>query len=280
MANTENILSIGFINIRGQTGLTGAKQAQIESFLLQQKLDVLHLQEINICEDSFSNCNSISSSFNIISNNSPSKYGTASIIKSDFTPENILLDSNGRAIIFNIGQVTFGNLYLPSGTDATARSNREQYFAEVIPHLLLNKLDSGCLGGDMNCITNKMDSTHHPASKMSPSLSKLLNTLDMTDSFRSLYPTAQTYSHYYHTSQLGAGATRIDRAYCWGDMKVVEAKYVPIAFSDHMAYIVTIAMPTPYARILSPRSKSLFKIRPEVICDSIFQEWLADSMAD
>ena len=54
----------------------------------------------------------------------------------------------------------FGNLYVPSGTDATSGSNREQYFAEVIPHLLLNKLDSGCLGGDMNCITNKMDSTH------------------------------------------------------------------------------------------------------------------------
>ena len=121
MAETENILSIGFINIRGQTGLTSAKQAQIESFLTQQKLDVLHLQEINICDDSFLNCNVISSSFNIISNNSPSKYGTASIIKSDFIPENVHLDSN----VFYIGQITLANLYLPSGTDAASRSSRE-----------------------------------------------------------------------------------------------------------------------------------------------------------
>ena len=42
MEGTSKILTIGFMNIRGQTGLTSAKQAQIESFLTQQKLDVLH----------------------------------------------------------------------------------------------------------------------------------------------------------------------------------------------------------------------------------------------
>ena len=162
MTSPTEILSVGFMNIRGQTGLSNAKQAQIESFIIQQKLDVLHLQEINICEDSFSNCNVVSSSYNIISNNSPSKYGTASIVKSDFKPENILLDSSGRAIIFNIGQITLGNLYLPSGTDGLSRSSREHYFSETIPQLLLNRLDTGCIGGDMNCITNKIDSTQPP----------------------------------------------------------------------------------------------------------------------
>ena len=176
----------------------------------------------------------ISSSFNIISNNSPSKYGTASIIKSDFIPENIHLDSDGRAIVFDIGQITLANLYLPSGTDATSRSSREQNFSEIIPQLLLNKLDSGCMGGDMNCITNKIDSTYHPASKMSPSLSRLQRTFDMSDSFRILHPSTETFSHYYHTVQLGTGATRIDRAYCWGDVPVVTAIYLPLAFSDHM----------------------------------------------
>ena len=164
---------VAFINIRGQTGFNSSKQSQIESFLLRNKIDVLHLQEVNITEDSFSTCNVISSSYNIISNNSPTKYGTASIIRSDLIAENILLDSHGRAIVFNIGGITLANLYLPSGTDSLSKSNREQYFAETIPQLLLNKLDSGCLGGDMNCITNKMDCTYNPAPKMSPSLVKL-----------------------------------------------------------------------------------------------------------
>ena len=67
--NLENILKIAFMNIRGQTGLTNTKQLQIESFIIREKIDILHLQEINISEDSFSSCNTISSSFNIISNN-------------------------------------------------------------------------------------------------------------------------------------------------------------------------------------------------------------------
>ena len=115
MNSTEkiNILSVAYINIRGQTGLTSAKQTQLETFIVRNNLDVLHLQEINITEDSFSTCNIISSSYNIISNNSPSKYVTASIIRSDLIPENILLDSNDRSIVFNIGTITLANLYLP-----------------------------------------------------------------------------------------------------------------------------------------------------------------------
>ena len=62
MHNKNEILSIGFINIRGQTGLTSAKQAQIQSFLVKQEIDILHLQEINICDDSFSTCDVICSS--------------------------------------------------------------------------------------------------------------------------------------------------------------------------------------------------------------------------
>jgi exonuclease III len=97
--DTENILKIGFMNIRGQTGLTSTKQIQIESFIIREKLDILNLQEINIIEDSFSSCNTICSSFNIISNNAANKYGTASIIKSDFSPSNVLFDTKGRAIV-------------------------------------------------------------------------------------------------------------------------------------------------------------------------------------
>ena len=77
----ENILSVAYINIRGQTGLSSAKQDQIETFILRNKIDILHLQEINISEDSFSNCNTISSSYNLLSNNSPTKYGTASLVR-------------------------------------------------------------------------------------------------------------------------------------------------------------------------------------------------------
>ena len=277
---TNQILTLGFINIRGQTGLNSSKEAQIESFILNQKIDVLNLQEINICDDSFSHCDIISSSYNIISNNSPTKYGTACLIKSDITPENIQLDSSGRAIVFNISNLTLANLYLPSGNDSISKTNRENYFSETIPQLLTNRLDSGCIGGDFNCITDKLDCTYKHAVKMSPSLSSMTKTFSMVDSFRSLYPSTQTYSHYYHTLHQGHGATRIDRSYHWGRISVIDARYEPIAFSDHMAYIVSLSVPTLSSSSISPRTRPLFKIRPEVIGDKLFQERLADSMKD
>ena len=182
MTNKNTVLSIGFINSRGQTGLNSSKQAQIESFVVKNKIDVLNLQEIHISDDSFSNSKIISSSYNIISNNSPSKYGTASLIRTDFTPENILLDSHGRTIIFNIGSLTLGNLYLPSGNDQTSRASRENYCSEIIPKLLTNRLNSGLIGGDLNCIIDKNDCTHNHAAKMSPSLSRMIKTFNMEDS--------------------------------------------------------------------------------------------------
>ena len=278
--NLENILKIAFMNIRGQTGLTNTKQLQIESFIIREKIDVLHLQEINISEDSFSSCNTISSSFNIISNNAANKYGTATIIKSDFTPVNVLFDTKGRAIVFDIGSITLANIYLPSGSDALSKAEREEYSAVTLPQLLLNRQDSGCLGGDFNCILNKQDCTHLASTKMSPCLAQLVQTFNMRDSFRSLHPNASSFSHFYHTIHQGEGATRIDRSYNWGNIKIMEARYEPLAFSDHLAYVVHFSLPAPMARLLSPRSRPLFKVKPEVIKDDIFKERLSESMLD
>ena len=68
-------LTTPFIYIRGQTGLTISKQFQIEQFIRDNNLDVLHLQESNIEEDTFSECNLITSNYNIIVNNNQNKSG-------------------------------------------------------------------------------------------------------------------------------------------------------------------------------------------------------------
>jgi exonuclease III len=110
--------------------------------------------------------------------------------------ESVFLDSNGRAIVFNIGPITLANLHLPSGTDSPSKNSREKYFSEILPQLLLNRLDAGLIVGDMNCIFDKSDCTHHPDAKMSPSLARMVKTFDMKDSYRSLNPSTQVYSHY------------------------------------------------------------------------------------
>ena len=190
----ETILTLALVNVHGQTGLNQSKQKQIETFLHHHKIDILHLQETNILEDTFSNCNLINSSYNILSNNSPTKYGTASLIKSDLEAENLVCDAEGRVLIFDIGNITFGNLYLPSGTDAKSRASREQYYAETIPKLLIHSKSTGCIGGDLNSITDKKDATKYPEAKMSPSFQRLAKTIKWQDCFRDLHPNDKIFS--------------------------------------------------------------------------------------
>ena len=80
---SENILTIAYMNIRGQSGLKIEKQLQIEEFVKRFKCDILHLQESNIEDETFSTCNYICSNYNILQNNNLSQYGTSSLVKSE-----------------------------------------------------------------------------------------------------------------------------------------------------------------------------------------------------
>jgi exonuclease III len=212
MAAAESILTISYVNIRGQTGLHLDKQLQLEEFIKRSNCDIIHLQEAHIEEDTFSQCNFIESNFSVLVNNAANKYGTASLVKNDLVVENVLCDTGGRVLAFNISGVTFANIYLPSGTDTTSRSNREKYAAEIIPEILVNRQSSGCAGGDFNCITKRIDATNNPDQKMSPCLGRLINVFDWSDSYRSLHPTSTTFSRYYEARGI-TGASRIDRQY-------------------------------------------------------------------
>ena len=167
-----------------------SKQLQIQKFLQQYEIDILNCQEINLSEDSFSQTNFINSSYQVISNNASNKYGTCCIISNNFNIENIKLDTNGRIIVFDIENTTFGNVYLPSGNEALAKSNRENYAAEVLPSLLVNAKENSCVGGDWNSITENIDATKNASNKKSPCLKRLLKTFSFQDSYRSLHPSA------------------------------------------------------------------------------------------
>ena len=273
----ENILTIAYMNIRGQSSLSVVKQLQIEAFAKNNHCDIINLQEAHIESETFSTCDFIQSSYNIIDNNSRNKYGTASLVKSELKIENIKNDLEGRVILFDIGDMTFGNFYLPSGTDARSRSSRENYCCEVIPNLMVNSRDIGCVGGDFNCIVNKIDATHYPEAKMSKGLQRLIKLKNFQDSFRTLHPASKMFSRYYENSR-AEGATRIDRNYHFGDLVVKEALYQPLAFSDHFGLVIKIIMPSPTNKILSPKCRFQFKLTSEVIKDSIFKEKLGMAM--
>ena len=187
------------------------------------------------------------------------KYGTASLIRNEFILENINTDTGGRMIAFDIGNITFCNLYLPAGNDPVMRSSRENFAAEIIPKILINKKENLCIGGDLNGIIDKKDATKNPETKISPCFKRLVSAFSWTDSFRSLHPVKEAFSRYYYNDHHGEGATRIDRMYHEGEVKIVEAEYVAVAFSDHLSLVVEIIVPETFSRLLCPNSKPLFK---------------------
>ena len=157
------------------------------------------------------------------------------------------------------------------------RSNRESYFSETIPQILVNAKPSGCISGDFNCIIEKQDATRNPEVKTSPSLKRLTKTFSWKDSFRQLFPYTPSYSRYYGHDRFGDGATRIDRTYHYGNLAVIEAYYVAAAFSDHLGHIVKYKIPDNFECLKSPKSRPLFKANPDIVKDKIFQARLMDN---
>ena len=168
--------------------------------------------------------------------------------------------------------MTFGNVYCPSGTDGVTRTNRETFCAETIPNLFVNSKSAGCLGGDFNMIIDKRDAIKNPASKMSPTFKRLVKTFNLNDSFRCLHPQSNQFSRYYSNIR-GDGASRIDRSYHYGDIRIQSACYLPLAFSDHHSHVVKMILPDPFTRLLCPPSYPSFRIKAEVVKDDIFN-WL------
>ena len=277
MEGSSSVLTVAYLNIHGQTGLTFTKQKQIEDFIVRNQVDILHCQEINIDQESFSQCRFISANYNIIQNNAVNKYGTATLVKNIFIAENIRNDTSGRGLFFNIEDITLGNVYLQSGTDGVSRGARESYCSQILPHLLNNRKPNGLWGGDLNCITRNIDCTHNPESKQSPCLARLVSTFDFIDSYRAVHPHSKTFSRYYSGAGGYIGASRIDRSYHWGDVKVEDASYISVAFSDHFAYLVKISLPS-LRKIVPPQSRPPFKISPELVHDKVFKARLESDM--
>ena len=130
--NNSFLLSIAYINIQGQTGLNYSKESQIESFIRTFKPDIIHFQEINVSPDTFENSDMINSNLNLMSNNATNKYGTASLISAELEPTNIKFDAEGRIIVFDLGNFTFGNIYFPSGVNLEMRNKRENFHLSAL----------------------------------------------------------------------------------------------------------------------------------------------------
>ena len=261
------------LNIQGQSQLDIAKQFQIEHFIQTHKLDIIHLQESYIKEDSFSKCPYIANNFQLLHINNPSKYGVCSLIRKDIEISKEILHPSGRVLIFDALGCTFANVYLPSGSDAITRNSREEFCSQTLPNLLFESQNKGIAAGDWNCIIRDEDCTANPGPKTSPSLKRLVQLKDWKDTFLKCNPNQTTFSHYYNRLSEGIlkqGATRLDRSYAWGNVDLKDSGYSNVAFSDHFAHLLTIQIQGQGFHS-SPKSRPPFKIYPNIASDEIFK---------
>ena len=279
MQSNDNIINILYLNIRGQTKFYLDKQLQLQETVKRLKCDIVQLQETHIEEDTFQNCDFIKNNFTVISNNSTTGYGTSSLIRNELKAENIIFDTEGRVIVFDINNITYCNVYMNAGTDNTSRASRENYFSAIIPNLLVNRCRNGYAGGDWNCIIDKKDATNHENVKMSPSLSRMCKLFSWHDSHRSVHPSAEDFSHYYNVGG-AVNATRIDRQYYWGNMEVIKSEYIPSAFSDHFGLLTQVKVPYLILYKNIPCHPSSFKISNEISRDPLFIEQVSKSMPE
>ena len=87
------------------------------------------------------------------------------------------------------------------------------------------------------------------------------------------HPTSKTFSRYCENNRT-EGATIIDRNSHYGEIRIVDDKYLPIAFSDPFSLVVKISLPETFSRAVWPKSRPT----PEVIRDPLFQEKLKEVM--
>ena len=158
-----------------------------------------------------------------------------------------------------------------------SKSDRENYTCEVLPAMLTNCKEIGIAGGDLNCIIDRKDATNYPEAKMSRGLQRLVKLKEWKDSFRTLYPNTVAFSRHYENSR-ATGAFRIDRSYHYGGLNVIDAKYLPLAFSDHFGLVVKYEIPDLLSRAFCPKNRHSFRLKSEIIKDSVFKERLAASM--
>ena len=108
----------------------------------------------------------------------------------------------------------------------------------------------------------------------------MVRAFEWTDSFRELYPRIDQFSRHTTHPHHGHGASRLDRAYHWGELTVRQAEYSSISFSDHLSLVTQYNLPKSLQRLLAPLSRPAFKISPSVVNDDIFNQRLKISMID
>lgn len=210
------------------------KLASLKEFLYESGTDIALLQEV------WTTNLKIPGYVEILNVCSITNTGTAFLIREGIPVTNVERLESGRAISVEILDVTFINVYAPSGNNY--RSLRATFFKEEIIYLLRKDPKNLVFGGDFNCVINSKDQV--PNFNFSSELKHLITGLKLKDAWEVLNPTTVEYTYVTATSR-----SRIDRIYISTDLQrsLLKVETIPVYFSDHSTFLACInlsAQPT------------------------------------
>ena len=230
-------------------------RAGVLDILLGYKPDVWLMQEVNVSTEELDSlvCNVGYNACCNVTTGEDSARGTAIVWKKNLELENVYIIEENRIQTAQLGRLNLMNIYAPSGSE-NKYARRElfnqpitRWYSSVQPNLPL-------AGGDFNCVLGRNDARYNAEKKSCLGLQSLVNTFNLSDAFRQLFPNKVEYT--FHRADT---ASRLDRFYLPQFMVpyIHSVQHLPQSFSDHCITEIGITVPD-LQRIQRARISSRF----------------------
>ena len=212
------------------------KQQLLKTFIWQNNIDILLLQEVNT-----QNLDFIGPQYDYVVNIGDRNLGTAIIYRAGLEAEQCEKHCSGRVTSMKIQGTQVINVYLPSGTNR--RQERELFINKELPFFFRHRYARIIIGGDWNCVLHAKDQSgqYHP----SPTLDILTKELQLVDAWELIHGNMVKYTFHRQNS-----ASRLDRFYITRNhiKDIYRIKVLHTTFSDHDCVCMSItknnAIPT------------------------------------
>lgn len=237
---------------------TALKAVAFNDFLRDNHCDIAFVQEITRAALDYI------TDFTVLANVDPTmETGTAILTRPGTVLTDVTLLPSGRAIMGTIGDVTFINVYAPSGDIPAQR----MFYGHQLVELLGRSTNKIIMGGDFNAVLSAADQIPRP--NISPELDALVGALRLQDTWRVLHPRETQFTFFYPT-----GRSRLDRIYASSTLQgnIRQVQVLPVFFSDHCSYRCQILLPCQP----SPRRRTIWKLNCSLLSDANLAEGFMD----
>ena len=250
MLNGTNCLRIFSSNLNTCRDLK--TRSGILDYLKRFKPDIWMVQEVNVSTEELGalvETFDYNAACNVNLENETNR-GTAFIWKKNIDLENIYTLEECRIQTAQVGRLNLLNIYAPSGSE-NKFARRELFNQAVMRWYRSAHPNLPLAGGDYNCVLGRNDARFNAERKGCVGLQALVNSFNLTDAYRYLFPDAAEYT--FHRAD---SASRLDRYYVPQFMVpyIRSVQHLPQSFSDHS--IVEIILEVPDLQRLQVEKKS------------------------